>query len=715
MDLDLYEPLEGPDPIRLVFIEPGAFDDPIGCLLVHATIKFELPYLALSYVWGDPTSKVPIRLNEQEFLVTKNLDMAIRRVRQEEKLSLYWIDAICINQADVEERNQQVKMMREIYSSACQVVIYVGEAGEGAEEGINLMRLLDVIADDINPDPSQPYEVTEGGIHESALPQPDSPEWDHFQDFFRRPWFTRVWVLQEVAVATEDPIVVCGEHQLFWSMIGKVAQFYHQSGLVWSRPIKDRSYHAMVMSWCRDPANKYSIVNLLTMTGKFQATDPRDRLFALYGLAQEVENPAAKEGFQIDYAKPTSEIYRSFTFNYLKLYGAPDILIALDISQENTVEDLPSWVPDWGASLNEAHRPHPFMIDGTLESYYASAGFNAVLISLATEQDVLRIGISVHDEIAWVSDAFEDEDFDILAAFRRPGLLMRIWNEVHSRLSSSLDLESITEAFWRTLIANVDKGRRAVDDSFYMHFLSYWRQTRIVDRDAEEYITTHPTRPAYDDYESRKKIKKEFDDGRCQSEEWYAALQRAIDKSFFDNGVVCTNPTQSKDSDCKHCKVRNDPGMILNQRMLPVEGKDPALEFEDTDPFLKDYFHRLENDISEPMPAVYGDTNEFVRAFVTCCSHRRFFITKKGLLGVGPRATRVGDNAAVVAGGSMPFVIRRTNLIVLREGALTFDFEDPSLYRHYFIGPAYVHHLMNGEGVPQVEPGNFEWKMIDFV
>ncbi|KAE9378667.1 HET-domain-containing protein, partial [Stipitochalara longipes BDJ] len=539
MDLDLYEPLEGPDSIRLFIIEPGAFDDPIGGILVHATIKFEFPYLALSYVWGDQTSKVPISVNMQEFLVTKNLEMAIRRVRHPEKLSLYWIDAICINQDDLEERNQQVRIMRDIYSSASQVVVYVGEAGEGAAEAIKLIRLLEEEID-------------------STLPPPDSPDWDHFQDFFRRPWFTRVWVLQEVAVATEDPIVVCGEHQLLWCTIDKVAQFYHRKGFVWSRAVKDRSYHVQVMSWCRDRTNKYSILDLLTMTERFQATNPRDKLFALYGLALEVEHPEAKEIFHIDYSKPAREIYRYFTLNYLKAYGAHKVLAAVDISRESTVEDLPSWVPNWGASLDETHRPHPFMIDCANKSYQASAGFDGVVISLKTEENVLRIGVSVHDEIAWVSDAFEDEDFDILAPFRRPGLLMRIWNEVHSRLKPSLDLKSITDAFWRTLIANSDRTRRTLDDDFYIHFLRYWIQTRIVDRDAEEHIATHPSRPAYGDYEIRKNVKKDFDDRRCQSEEWYAALQRVLDKSLFDQGIVCTNLTQSKESDCKHCQIRDD-------------------------------------------------------------------------------------------------------------------------------------------------------------
>lgn len=201
--------------------------------------------------------------------------------------------------------------------------------------------------------------------------------------------------MQEVAVATQDPILICGEHTLLWSTVGKVALFFHQTGLTWNRPLKDRSYHAVVMSLCRDPNNRFPISNLLRMARKFQATDPRDKLFALYGLAGDIPGPRENPAFEIDYSKPASEIYRRFVLGHLNLYGSPDILIDVDESQTGTVGELPSWVPDWSAPLLEAHRPHSLMINGTTESYSSSAGFNAIVISQPSEQDVQysRLGL----------------------------------------------------------------------------------------------------------------------------------------------------------------------------------------------------------------------------------------------------------------------------------------------------------------------------------
>lgn len=163
----------------------------------------------------------------------------------------------------------------------------------------------------------------------------------------------------------------------------------------------------------------------------------------------------------------------------------------------------------------------------------------------------------------------------------------------------------------------------------------------------------------------------------------------------------------------QHCKLRNDPGSILGVKLPPVKGKDPTLEFEDTDPFIKDYFHRMRNDIDQPLPVVAGEPNDFMRPFVSCCSHWTFFIINIGLLGVGPRATRPGDKAAVISAGRMPFVVRTTNLVIIRNGIL--DLSDPGFYRYTIAGPAYIHHLMKGEGVLEVEPGKFQWDMTDFI
>lgn len=128
----------------------------------------------------------------------------------------------------------------------------------------------------------------------------------------------------------------------------------------------------------------------------------------------------------------------------------------------------------------------------------------------------------------------------------------------------------------------------------------------------------------------------------------------------------------------------------------------------------------MRNDVDQPKPMAFTEPNDFIRAFIPCCSHRTIFITERGLLGVGPRATQPGDKVAIIAGGSMPFVVRATNVVSIREDIVDMDnpgvyIESPSLHRHTCVGPSYIHHFMNGEGVIQVKPEMFQWQMIDFM
>lgn len=95
-------------------------------------------YIALSYTWGDDTVKKPIRVNDGMFNVTSNLEIALRYLRKSRSFPILserlWIDAICINQQDVEERNSQVRRMREVYRRASRVLIWLGADHEPEDE-----------------------------------------------------------------------------------------------------------------------------------------------------------------------------------------------------------------------------------------------------------------------------------------------------------------------------------------------------------------------------------------------------------------------------------------------------------------------------------------------------------------------------------------------------------------------------------------------------
>ncbi|KAH6961779.1 heterokaryon incompatibility protein-domain-containing protein [Ilyonectria sp. MPI-CAGE-AT-0026] len=114
------------DCIRLIQIEPAQHNgDPLVCSLIQVTFADKPRYDALSYRWGDESTKYPISLNGGGMLVGKNLECALRYLRFHAPGTLFWIDALCINQGDTPERNRQLRIMAHIYFKASTVWVWL--------------------------------------------------------------------------------------------------------------------------------------------------------------------------------------------------------------------------------------------------------------------------------------------------------------------------------------------------------------------------------------------------------------------------------------------------------------------------------------------------------------------------------------------------------------------------------------------------------------
>ncbi|THV45125.1 hypothetical protein BGAL_0527g00020 [Botrytis galanthina] len=122
---ELYHPLKDGE-IRVLRIEPGTFDDPIHCALSPCLLDDNPTYQALSYTWGDPSIRAPIKVDGHVFMATTNLESALRYLRDTEITRVLWVDAVCINQEDIPERGMQVQQMRRIYKNAKDVLIWLG-------------------------------------------------------------------------------------------------------------------------------------------------------------------------------------------------------------------------------------------------------------------------------------------------------------------------------------------------------------------------------------------------------------------------------------------------------------------------------------------------------------------------------------------------------------------------------------------------------------
>jgi len=127
MDVAVYTDLPNPTSIRLLTLLPTVVTDRLECRLqVYQNLQDAPTYEALSYVWGSEVKNRPLVCNGADMRITESLDVALRRLRGRDSRVL-WIDQICINQNNNEERSKQVQIMRDIFSSAQDVNIWLGE------------------------------------------------------------------------------------------------------------------------------------------------------------------------------------------------------------------------------------------------------------------------------------------------------------------------------------------------------------------------------------------------------------------------------------------------------------------------------------------------------------------------------------------------------------------------------------------------------------
>ncbi|KAK1705064.1 heterokaryon incompatibility protein, partial [Colletotrichum lupini] len=269
-DTAVYRPLESQTDIRLLTLEPGEFADPIRCTLALSSTASMIDYDAISYTGASEDGAMawtqPITLDGRAFLVTANCEMALRRVRSRGAQRVVWIDAVCMNQQDVEERGHQVRLMPQIYSRAQRVLVYVGEPVPEEEA---LFRFLN---DRDTTTPDLPRRLSLQQALETLL---------------TRRYFSRAWILQEPRL-------------LNMLQLPSVLQF-------------------------RAPAYRDSsdLLRLLDLARNSHASDPRDKLFAVYGLI----SCAQSDGIVADYTMSTREAYMQMARWIAQRFGIPALLL----------------------------------------------------------------------------------------------------------------------------------------------------------------------------------------------------------------------------------------------------------------------------------------------------------------------------------------------------------------------------------------------------
>ena len=180
----------------------------------------QVPYEALSYTWGKPIFRRTIHVHGSPIPITQNLFDALVHIRNEEARRILWVDALCINQSDNHEKSFQIPLMRHIYTNASQVLIWLGRGNKSSDRALQLINDITVQAKIIAREKAIPVMrfMTESGLQEELwdrLPSSDNGSMLYLEEpevqlsrFIERPWFSRLWTMQEAAVAKVVTVVV---------------------------------------------------------------------------------------------------------------------------------------------------------------------------------------------------------------------------------------------------------------------------------------------------------------------------------------------------------------------------------------------------------------------------------------------------------------------------------------------------------------------------
>ena len=320
--------LQSEESIRLLRILPGAEADRLECTLISDISLIELQILgpdfdALSYSWGKQSPLFEITLDGLAFRVGPNLHAALKVMRYSDKPRIVWIDAICIDQglddAALDERAIQVKKMQDIYGAATQTVVWLGDVADDSNLAMDFIS----------------YQATQEPLRASLSLENRWKGWTFRDDYFYivrepkylpvwqavfalcgRAYWSRMWIIQEITLS-KKPVVYCGQKVVEWAdfelVIGLIFAMIRDrvpgSTYFWRlSPLLGDSF-PLLLEHQRSQLNMQKgaswLLAALQKYRQFGATNDRDKIFALLGLAPQ----ETRDRVSVDYRATLRDTY----------------------------------------------------------------------------------------------------------------------------------------------------------------------------------------------------------------------------------------------------------------------------------------------------------------------------------------------------------------------------------------------------------------------
>ncbi|KAI9650422.1 hypothetical protein NHQ30_000436 [Ciborinia camelliae] len=284
MDLYQLRPIHLDRPaIRLLRILKGCWSDKIQCELFSAWFDEPdsiIPYYALSYTWGSKNKVEEVIIDDTTVKITLNLHMALQHLRFEKEDLILWVDALCINQDNFQEKIHQIRQMGNIYQKAEKVVVWLGLGTRETDLVMDTMKQLH--KESLSWTSAELTVRAYGWIRERNT---QLVYWrEGMKLVLERQWFRRIWILQEVANA-RTATVHCGKKFVstrifsqFPALIDLPSISHCQSVLdIMPGPWRDTSW------WADDQ----KLQTLLEKFRESEATEDRDMIYALVGISSD--------------------------------------------------------------------------------------------------------------------------------------------------------------------------------------------------------------------------------------------------------------------------------------------------------------------------------------------------------------------------------------------------------------------------------------------
>ncbi|KAH7117448.1 heterokaryon incompatibility protein-domain-containing protein [Dactylonectria macrodidyma] len=457
--------------IRLLRLHRKLPFQPVRGTLEHVPLDEAPSFVAISYTWGYTDPPYYVILDKVKYCVTGNAHRALCSLSSMWRSRLLWIDSICIDQTNLEERGEQVELMRDIYERAKQTIVCLGAARD-AHLAIQLLIELSVA--------TQLHSIHQ--VLASYKEESSSPRFLALNKLVRNRWFDRVWIVQEVAMSSNIQVYY-GNQSLGWETLlglllpdlgGAVFSpamlcqhiFPHHGANGVARDVME-PHHIFLLNAQRQMVKhgkKPPLFHLLYMTLSFEATEKKDQIFALQGISEE--------GFsrgKADYSEATSarDVFVNTARDILcsELDHRLSLLSVAGVGFGRATTDLPSWVPEWGGGApTTSSFTNPF-ISREMSLYdYQAHGKTSPDVSFGVDPDILILGGLYADRIAVIGKASpiqlhntsvtdpstHNEHLNRMAQWTEEAWLLA---QLHA-LPEDGTGQPLLEAFWRTCMGD---------------------------------------------------------------------------------------------------------------------------------------------------------------------------------------------------------------------------------------------------------------------